>query len=69
MESFLRLAVVSGKGTTIVFLEDLLTLSNVHEKVKILEITESRKPRGNTDNPFGLKRFFSCINILDEFLA
>ena len=43
--------------------------SNVYEKVKIIEITESRKPRLNTDNPFGLKRFFSCINIPDKVLA
>ena len=54
---------VSGNGTTIVFLEGLLTLSNVYEKVKIFEIIESRQPRGNTDNSFGLKRLFSCINI------
>ena len=60
---------VSGNGTTVVFLEGLLTLSNVYEKVKIFEIIESRKPRGNTDDLFGLKRFFSCINIPDKFLA
>ena len=29
---------VSGNGTTVVFLEGLLTLNNVHEKVKIFEI-------------------------------
>ena len=52
---------VSGNGTTVVFLEGLLTLSNVHEKVKILEITESRK--------LGLKRFFFYINVPDKFLA
>ena len=46
---------VSGDGTTVIFLEGLPTLSNVYEKVKIFEITESRKPVGNTDNPFGLK--------------
>ena len=34
---------VSGNGITVVFLEGLLTLSNVYEKVKILEIIESRK--------------------------
>ena len=60
---------VSGNGTTIVFLEGVLTLSNVYEKVKIFEIIESRQPRGNTDNSFGLKRLFSCINISDKFLA
>ena len=60
---------VSGNGSTVVFLEDLPTLSNVYEKVKIFEIIESTKPRGNTDDPFGLKRFFSCINTPDNFLA
>ena len=30
-------------------------------KVKIFEIIESRKPRGNTDAPFGLKKFFSLV--------
>ena len=52
----------------VVFLEGLLTLSNVHEKVKILEIIESRKLRENVDDLFGLKRLFSCINIPDKFL-
>ena len=60
---------INGNGTTVAFLEGLLTLSNVYEKVKIFEIIESRKPRGNTDDLFGLKRFFSCINIPDKFLA
>ena len=60
---------VSGNGTTVAFLKGLLTLSNVYQKVKIFEITESRKPMGNTDDPFSLKRFFSCINISDKFLA
>ena len=60
---------VSGSGTTVVFLEGLLTLSNILEKVKILEIIESRKLRGNVEYPFGLKRFFSYINIPDKFLA
>ena len=55
--------------TTVVFVEGLLTLSNVCEKVKIFEIIERRKPRGNTYDPCGLKRFFSCINIPDKFLA
>ena len=54
-EIFLSVAVVSGTGTTVVFLEGLLTLSNVHENVKILELIESRKLRGNVDDPFGLK--------------
>ena len=60
---------VSGNGTAVVFLEGLLTLSNVYEKVKIFEIIESRRPRENKDDPFGLKRFSSCINIPDKFLA
>ena len=60
---------VSGDGTTVIFLEGLPTLSNVYEKIKIFEITESRKPRGNTGNPFCLKSFFSCMNIPDTFLA
>ena len=55
---------VSANGTTVVFLEGLLPLSNVYEKVKIFETIESRKPRGNAENPFGLKGVFSCINIL-----
>ena len=38
-------------------------------KVKIFEINDSRKPRANTDNPFGLKRFFYCINITDKDLV
>ena len=60
---------VSGNVTTVIFLEGLLTLSNAYEKVKIFEIIESRKLRGNAENPFGLKRFFSFINIPDRFLA
>ena len=60
---------VSGNGTTVAFLEGLPTLSNIYEKVKISEIIESRKPRGNTDDPFGLQTFFSFINISDKFLA
>ena len=60
---------VSGNGITVAFLEGLLTLSNIYEKVNIFEIIELRKPRGNTDKPFGLKRFFSCINIPAKFLA
>ena len=60
---------ISGNGTTVVFLEGLLTLINVYERVKIFEIIESRKLRGNIDDPFGLKRFFSCMNNPDTFLA
>ena len=60
---------VSGNGTIVVFLVGLLTLSNVPEKVKILQKFESTKLRGNVDGPFGLKRFFSYINIPDKFLA
>ena len=59
---------VSGNATTVVFLESLLIPSNVHEKVKILEIIESRKLRGNVDDPFVLKRFFSYISIPHKFL-
>ena len=55
MESFLLVAVVIGNGTASVFLEGLLTLSNVHDKVKTLEIIESR--------------LFSCISIPDKFLV
>ena len=43
---------VNGNGTTVVFLEGLLRLSSVYEKVKIFEIIESRKLRGNVDEPF-----------------
>ena len=57
MESNLRVAVVSGNATTVVFLKGFLTLSNVYEKVKIFEIIESRKPAANKDDRFGLKRF------------
>ena len=59
---------VSGNGTTVFFPEGLLTLSHVNEKIKVFEIMESRKPRGNTGDSFGLKRFFSYINIPDKFL-
>ena len=58
----------SGNGTTVVFLEGLLTLSDAREKVKIFEIIESRNLRGNVDDPFGLKRLFFCIIIPDKFL-
>ena len=30
---------------------------------------ESRQLRGNVDDPFGLEKFFSCVNIPDKFLA
>ena len=53
---------VSVNDTTVVFLEGLLTLSDIYEKFKIFEIIKSRKPRGNTDDPFGL-------NIPDKFLT
>ena len=41
----------------------------IYEEGKIFKIIESKKPRGNVDDPFGLKRLFSCINIADKFLA
>ena len=41
----------------------------IYEEDKIFKIIESKKPRGNVDDPFGLKRLFSCINIADKFLA
>ena len=58
---------VSWNSTAVIFLKGLLTLSDVYEKVKIFEIIESRKLRGNIDDQFGLKKFFSCINIPDKF--
>ena len=48
---------VSGNGATVVFLEGLLTLSNVFEKVKIFEIIKLQRLRGNVDDAFGLKVF------------
>ena len=69
MESFLCVVVESGNGTTILFLESLPALGNVYEKGKVFEIIESTKPWRNKDNPFGLKRFFSCIKIPDNILA
>ena len=33
-------------------------------KVKTFEAIETRKPRGNVDDPFDLKRYISCTNIL-----
>ena len=41
----------------------------MYEEDKMFGIIESRKPRGNVDNPFGLKGLFSCINIADKLLA
>lgn len=46
-----------------------MTLSNVYEKIKILETIESRKFKGNVDAPFGLKKLFSYINNSAKFLA
>ena len=37
MESFLWVALVSGNGTTVVFLKGLQTLSNVYKKAKFFE--------------------------------
>ena len=45
----------------------------IYEEDKIFEIIESRKLRGNVEDPFDLKRCIniniSCINIVDKFLA
>ena len=41
---------------------------HIYDEDKIFEIIESNKPRGNVDDPFGLKRLFSCINMADKFL-
>ena len=62
MESFLYVVVISGNSTTVVFLEGLLTLSNVYDKVKIFEIIELKKPRGNLN-------FFSGTNVPGKSLA
>ena len=51
----------------LVFLEGLLTLINVDEKVKIFNIIEKRKLRGTVNASFHLKRFLSYINNLDKF--
>ena len=53
----------------LVFLEGLLTLSNVYEKIKIFEIIVPKKLRGKEDAPFGLKRFCSYMSIPDKFSA
>ena len=53
---------VSGDGTAVDFLEGVPTLSNVYDKFS--EITESRKPKGNTGKPFGLKSF--CLVWISE---
>ena len=47
---------------TLVFLEGLLTLINVDEKVKIFNIIEKRKLRGTVNASFHLKSFLSYIN-------
>ena len=52
---------VNGNGTAVVFQGGFLTLSNVYQKVKIFETIESRKSRGNVDNPSGLKRSFFLV--------
>ena len=57
---------VRENSTTEVLLEGLLTLSNIYEKVKIFEIIESRKTRGNTVDPFGLRMFFLGKNNPDK---
>ena len=41
----------------------------IYEEDKIFEIIQSRKPRRNVDDLFGLKKLFSCINIEDKFLV
>ena len=55
----------------VVFLERLLTLSNVYvyEEDKIFETIESGIHRGNAGDPFNIKRLYSRINIADKFLA
>ena len=61
--------------TTVVFLEGIVTLSNVlYTLLSVRELMrnksyESRKLKGNVDDQFSLKRFFSCINITDKLLA
>ena len=42
---------------------------HIYDEDQTFGIIESRKPRGNVDDPFGLKRLFSCIKIVDKFLA
>ena len=44
-------------------------LRDLYENFKIFELVESRKLRGNLEDPFGLIRFLSCINIPDKFIA
>ena len=60
---------ISGNGTTVVFLQDLLRRNNIHEKVEVLEKLESKKIRGDVDDPFGLRKIFSYVNIPDKFPA
>ena len=38
-------------------------------KLKSLKLSSQRKPRGNVDDLFGLKRLFSDIYIPDKFLG
>ena len=59
MESFLWVVAVSGNGTTVVFLEGLLTLSNLYEKVKIFQIIENlKKTLGKHRQPIWSKNVF-----------
>ena len=44
-------------------------LGDLYENFKILGTMQSRKLWGNVEDLFGLKRFLSCINIPDKFLA
>ena len=53
----------------LVFLEGVLTLSNVYEKVKTFKMMKKRKLRGIEDILFSLKRFFSYRDDPDKFLA
>ena len=50
------------------FFEGLLILNIVYEKVKIFEIIESEKRRGNADVLIGSKSFFSYVNTPDKIL-
>ena len=68
MKSSLWVIVVSGNGTTVVFVEGLLILSNAYdEKVQIFEIIESIKHRRDIGDLFGLKKIFSYISIPDKY--
>ena len=50
------------------FFEGLLILNIAYEKVKIFEIIESEKRRGNADVLIGSKSFFSYVNTPDKIL-